>query len=73
MAGLQSDESRMMIDSVVWAQHIEVIDTQTATQPRRDSNSRTNELRSGGKSWTLQFLEHSVELTGSQSSSGCPL
>jgi len=29
MAGLQSDEGRMMIDSVVWAQHINVTDTQT--------------------------------------------
>jgi len=28
LAGLQSDESRMMIDSVVWAQYINVTDTQ---------------------------------------------
>jgi len=29
MAGLQSNEGRMMIDSVVWAQYINVTDTQT--------------------------------------------
>jgi len=29
MSGLQSGEGRMMIDSVVWAQHINVTDTQT--------------------------------------------
>jgi len=33
MAGLQSGEGRMMIDSVVWAQDINVTDTQTATSP----------------------------------------
>jgi len=36
MAGLQSGEGRMMIDSVVWAQYINV--TNTHTQPRRNSN-----------------------------------
>jgi len=39
MAGLQSDEGRMMIESVVWTQYINVTDTETATkrdrQPRR--------------------------------------
>jgi len=41
IAGLQSGVSRMMIDSVVWAQYINVTNTatQTATQPRRYSNS----------------------------------
>jgi len=34
MAGLQSGESRIMIDSVVWAQYINVTDT----QPRRHKN-----------------------------------
>jgi len=29
MAGLQSGEGRMMIDSVVWAQHINVTDRHT--------------------------------------------
>jgi len=29
MAGLQSGEDRIMIDSVVWAQYINVTDTQT--------------------------------------------
>jgi len=33
MAGLQSSEGRMMIDSVIWAQYINVSDTQTATSP----------------------------------------
>jgi len=32
IASLQSGENRMMIDSVVWAQYINVTDTQTATQ-----------------------------------------
>jgi len=30
---LPSGEGRMMIDSVVWAQYINVTDTQTATSP----------------------------------------
>jgi len=34
MAELQSGEGRMMIDSDLWAQYINVTDTQTATQPR---------------------------------------
>jgi len=33
ISGLQSSEGRMMIDSVVWAQYINVTDTQTATSP----------------------------------------
>jgi len=33
MAGLQSGEGRMMIDSVVRVQYINVTDTQTATSP----------------------------------------
>jgi len=35
MARLQSGEGRVIIDSVVWAQHINVIDTQTAMSPRQ--------------------------------------
>jgi len=35
MAGLQSGEGRMMIDSVVWAQYTNVTDT----QPRRHNKS----------------------------------
>jgi len=31
MAGLQSGEGRMMIDSVVWPQYINVTDRQTLT------------------------------------------
>jgi len=45
MAGIQSGEGRMMIDSVVWAQYINVTDT----QPRLHSNSRPNALRSCSK------------------------
>jgi len=33
MAGLQAGEGRTMTDSVVWAQYINVTDTQTATSP----------------------------------------
>jgi len=33
MAGLQPGEGRVMIDSVIWAQYINVTDTQTATSP----------------------------------------
>jgi len=33
MAGLQSREGRITIDSVVWAQYIIVTNTQTATSP----------------------------------------
>jgi len=35
IAGLQSGEGSMMIDSVVWAQYINVTDTQTATSPQQ--------------------------------------
>jgi len=45
-AGLQYGEGRMMIDSVVWAQHINVTDTQTATSPQQMPRQRT---ASGGK------------------------
>jgi len=44
MAGLQSGESRTMINSVVWAQYINVTDT----QPRRYMPRQRN--ASGGKS-----------------------
>jgi len=53
MAGLQSGEGRMMIDSVVWAQHINVTDTQTHRQPRRHSNSR--HVRPAIK-WKLHYI-----------------
>jgi len=46
MVGLQSDEGRTMIDSVVWARYINVTDTQTATSPQQMSRQRT---ASGGK------------------------
>jgi len=35
MAGLQSGEDRMMIDSVVWARYVNVTNTQTATTPQQ--------------------------------------
>jgi len=38
MTGLQSGEGRMMIDSVVWAQHINVTDTQTGKQTDRQTD-----------------------------------
>jgi len=37
MAGLQSDEGRMMIDSIVWAQYVSV----TATSPQQMPRERT--------------------------------
>jgi len=47
MAGLQSGKGRMVIDSVVSAVYGNLTDTHT--QPRRDSSSRPNALRSSGK------------------------
>jgi len=35
MAGLQSDEGRMIIDSVIWAQHIIMTDAQSAMSPQQ--------------------------------------
>jgi len=52
-AGLQSGEGRMMIDSVVWAQHINVTATQprnvTERQPRRHSKRRSTHWRRAAK------------------------
>jgi len=39
MAGLQPVEGHMMIDSVVWAQYINVTDTRTDRQLRRHSTA----------------------------------
>jgi len=44
MAGLQSGEGRMMIDSVVWVQHTNVTDRQTHRQPRRHSKWQKNKM-----------------------------
>jgi len=52
-AGVQSREGRIMIDSVVWVQDINVTDSQPSTQSRRDSNSRANAVRSGGKNYHM--------------------
>jgi len=53
MAELQSREGRMMIDSVVWAQYINVTNTQKTTQPHRQalrhSNDSSNALRRAAK------------------------
>jgi len=45
MAGLQFGDGRMMIDSVVWTQYINVTDRQTDRQTRRHSKCRANALR----------------------------
>jgi len=42
MAGLQPSEGRMMIDLVVWAQYINVRDTQTHIQPLRQLSRHSN-------------------------------
>jgi len=57
MAGLQSGEGRMMIDSVVWVQYINVTDTRTHRQPRRHSNSHPNALHRAAKKATLFRFE----------------
>jgi len=48
MAGLQSGEGRIVIDSVVWAQYINVTDTQSHTSPwqmpRREKERKTRTL-----------------------------
>jgi len=45
----QSGESRMMIDLVVWAQYINVTDT----EPRRHSKCRANALRREANKWVF--------------------
>jgi len=49
MAGLQSGDGRMMIDSDVWVQYINVTDTHTDRQTRRRSRCRSNALRRAAK------------------------
>jgi len=52
MARLQPGEGRMMIDSVIWAQYINLTDTKTdrqTLQPRRRSKCRANALRRATK------------------------
>jgi len=46
MAGLQSGEGRVMIESVVRAQYINMTDTQTATSPQQMLRQR---IVSGGR------------------------
>jgi len=52
MAGLQSGEDHMMIDSVVWAQYINVTDRHTDTQTRRHSKCHIDALCQAAKSLT---------------------
>jgi len=61
MTGLQSDEGGLMIDSVVWAQYINVTDR----QPRRHSKCRANALRRAAKSIKVfpSFMDHWAALT----------
>jgi len=49
MAGLQSGGSRLIIDSVVWAQHINETDTHTDRQPHRHNKCCTNALHRAAK------------------------
>jgi len=53
VAGLQSGEGSMLIDSVVWAQFVNVTDTQPHKQPRRHNKFRTNALRREAKNVRL--------------------
>jgi len=69
MAGLQSGEGRMMVHSVVWAQYINVTDTQTATSPY--SNSRRNALRSCKKRVSVAF--HYADKSRTWSETSCEL
>jgi len=45
MAGLQSDEGRMMITLVVWAQYIRMTDRQTDRQTRAIANAAATHWR----------------------------
>jgi len=48
MAGLQSGKDRMMIDSVVWAQYINVTDRHTDSHVAT-ANAELTQYASGGK------------------------
>jgi len=66
MAGLQSGEGRMMIDSVVWAQYINVTDTQTATSPQQMSRQalfRAAKTRSDVEYCSIAATEKSALFT----------
>jgi len=54
MAGLQSGDGRMMIDSVVWTQYFNMTDTQTDSKPRRHSKCCANALHRVAKTKALQ-------------------
>jgi len=55
MAELQAGESRTMIDSVIWAQYINVTNTETDRQPRRHNKGCANALRRTAKNF-IPFL-----------------
>jgi len=57
MARLQSGEGRMMIDSVIWAQHINVTDTQTDSHVAI-ANAAPTQYASGGE-MSVQFANDS--------------
>jgi len=57
MAALQLGEGRMMIDSVVWVQYINVTDRQTAAQiDRHHSEFRANALHRAAKSFGTKLF-----------------
>jgi len=75
MSGLQSGEGRMMIDSIVWAQYINV----TGTQPRRHSTGRPNvraaKITKASSGRLFPVHRHAVALLKGHlpCSDGCPV
>jgi len=59
MAGLQSGYGRMMIDSVVWAQYINVTDRQT-DRHIAIAKCRVNALRRAAETFSCFFNERTV-------------
>jgi len=60
MAELQSGESHMKIDSIVWAQYIDA----TAAQPRCQSKCCTNALHQAAKMWQKRDKHKFLKTTG---------
>jgi len=54
VAKLRSGKGHMIIDSVVWAQYINVTDTQTATSPQQLPRQRSK--RRAAKTHELKYL-----------------
>jgi len=63
MAGLQSGEGHTMIDSVVWAQYVNVTDTQN---PRHRSKCCVNALCRAAKTMELIKTVFGIETLGAQ-------